>query len=108
VLSVWFGVSVAKVQPAELCWDGQCWALRALRPASSESTVGEVSVVVDLGIWMMLHFVPATSPRRARALWLPVQRRGIESQWHALRCAVYSPRPTPLADASRAGNAGLG
>ena len=25
-------------------------------------------------------------------LWLPVQRRrGLESQWHALRCAVYAP-----------------
>ena len=27
-----------------------------------------------------------------RVTWLPVQRRGLESQWHALRCAVYSAR----------------
>jgi hypothetical protein len=33
-------------------------------------------------------------PRR-RATWLPVQRRGIERQWHALRCSVHSPHAAP-------------
>ena len=45
--------------------------------------------------------------RAARATrWLPVQRRGLEAHWHALRCAVYcarrprrtAPAPTQPAD----------
>jgi hypothetical protein len=39
---------------------------------------------------MLLNFTPDAA---ARTSWLPVQRLGLETQWHALRCAVYSPRP---------------
>jgi hypothetical protein len=51
---------------------------------------GNVAVVIDLGPWMLLRFTADAPPRTT---WLPVQRRGLEAQWHALRCAVYSPRP---------------
>jgi hypothetical protein len=43
---------------------------------------------------MLLRFTPDAP---ARMTWLPVQRRGLEAQWHALRCAVYSPRPAARA-----------
>jgi hypothetical protein len=61
--------------------------------------VGELQVAIDLGAWMLLHFVPDVGHRACSVSWLPVQRRGLESQWHALRCAVYSPRPAAGVDA---------
>ena len=75
-------VSLWHVPAQSLRWDGRAWQL--------DAAAGELSVAIDLGPWMLLRFKPE---RRARASWLPVQRAGLETQWHALRCAVYSPRP---------------
>jgi hypothetical protein len=74
--------SLLRTPAVDLRWDGQAWHLDAVP--------GDLAVVIDLGPWMLLRFTPAVP---ARVTWLPVQRRGLEAQWHALRCAVYSPRP---------------
>ena len=42
---------------------------------------------------MLLQFRAHDRSHSPRMIWLPVQRRGLEPQWHGLRCAVYSPRP---------------
>ena len=99
-LLLWLGLSLARVPAAELSWDGQCWTLRPTTPTHTEPVAGEISVAVDLGPWLLLRFRPATSSRWRPPSWLPVQRVGIEPQWHALRCAVYSPRPPDAADRS--------
>jgi hypothetical protein len=74
--------SLWRVPVQSLCWDGQAWHL--------DSASGELTMKIDLGFWMLLHFRPVPT---GAARWLPVQRRGLEAQWHGLRCAVYSPRP---------------
>jgi hypothetical protein len=48
---------------------------------------GTLEVSMDLGAFVLLRLVE----RQRTIAWLPVQRRGVETQWHALRCAVYSP-----------------
>jgi hypothetical protein len=93
-----WGCSAAQVRAASLRWDGQLWRLGAPSSAGHEPRVGKLRVMLDLGPWMLLRFEPAESTWRTRAIWLPVQRRGLETQWHALRCAVYSPRPKPGTD----------
>ena len=50
---------------------------------------GALEVAIDLGAFLLLRIADG---RRTRA-WLPIQRRGLEADWHALRCAVYSPPP---------------
>ncbi len=75
-------VSLWRVPAQSLRWDGQAWQLDAIP--------GGLSVAIDLGPWMLLRFMPKAG---GRARWLPVQRCGLEAQWHALRCAVYAPRP---------------
>jgi hypothetical protein len=75
-------VSLWRVPAQSLRWDGQVWRLDAVP--------GELTVAVDIGPWMLLRFTPGAG---SRTRWLPVQRRGLEAQWHALRCAVYAPRP---------------
>ena len=88
----------ARVPPATLRWDGQHWHLGRAMSSDGAALAGELGVAIDLGPWMLLRFRPLAPGRRRTPTWLPVQRRGLEAQWHALRCAVYSPRPPPAAD----------
>ena len=99
-VSMGWAVSLLHVPAVGLRWDGQFWHLVAVVAMPDEATPGDLRVVIDLGPWMLLRFSAAEPARRWSAIWLPVQRRGLETQWHALRCAVYSPRPAPGADAA--------
>ncbi len=93
--------SLSSVRCTALRWNGQSWSIQRMRrnlAAAGEPLAGEIVVAIDLGLWMLLRFEPATRGARLRIVWLPVQRGGIEAQWHALRCALYSPRPAPNAE----------
>jgi len=78
-----------------LRWDGGLWQLA--RADGAVETPGDLAVVVDIGPWMLLRFDagPGVSP-----LWLSAHQSGVKPRWHALRCAVYSPRPAATPDAS--------
>ena len=103
------GLSLMRLPARRLSWDGQCWTLLDLTAGGTESVAGDVSVALDLGPWMLLRFRPVAgsawwqSMQSMHSTWLPVQRHGIGPQWHALRCAVYSPRAAKAADAPAAG-----
>ncbi len=88
--------SLVRTPAVDLRWDGRMWHLG---PPSGQPLSGDLSVALDLGSWMLLRFSPTAPEARPRTTWLPVQRRGLESQWHALRCAVHSPRPALAEDA---------
>ncbi len=87
------GASLLRAEAVSLRWDGHDWHFGSARAAGHEPQMGVLSVSVDLGSWMLLRFRPHGPGRWPRATWLPVQRSGLEPQWHTLRCAVYSPRP---------------
>lgn len=76
-----------------LKWDGVDWWLAAPVDAA-EPRVGKVAVALDLDRWLLLRFradgleVPAPGPRTR---WLALRRREHPAEWHALRCALYSP-----------------
>lgn len=93
------GRSLLRTPAAHLRWDGLGWHLG---PSSGEPVSGDLHAAIDLGPWMLLRFTAAAPAASRRAVWLPAQRRGLEAQWHALRCTVHSPRPAP-ADESPAG-----
>jgi hypothetical protein len=82
-----------------LRWDTQCWRLGRAENRGDEPWTGHLAVALDLGSWMLLKFIHDPDTGRRGAHWLPVQRRGLEAQWHALRCAVYSARPARGHDA---------
>jgi hypothetical protein len=79
--------------PVQLRWDSQGWYVT--EPSRGAEEVGplRLQLMLDAGDWLLLKFMPEVRPNPQSACWLPVQRRGIEEQWHSLRCAVYSPRP---------------
>ncbi len=81
--------AVARQRPVELRWDGQNWQLGI---GAADPLMGALGVALDLGHWMLLRFQPASA---WAPVWLPVQRRGLEASWHALRCAVYASQPAP-------------
>ena len=62
----------------------------------------DLAVAIDLGSFLLLTLSTSDGGRRSRR-WLPVQRRGLEQDWHALRCAVHAPPPAiagvPVAEA---------
>jgi hypothetical protein len=93
-LAAWaLALSLARVKAVQLRWDGAAWSLRRTGPSEAEGVAGELSVCMDLGFWMLLKFKTQSARRTWGVTWLPVQRRGLEPQWHAFRCAAYSPRP---------------
>ncbi len=79
-------LSLARVDPGVLaCRDG-AWTFVADGGAVRE---GALEVAIDLGAFLLLRL----GDRGRTSAWLPVQRLGLEGEWHALRCAVYSPPP---------------
>lgn len=82
-----------------LGWDGERWWLAP--EGEAEAQAGELAVALDLGAWILLRFRAAPNAAvRRRQVWLPLQRTGLEADWHALRCALYSPRPQASAPAA--------
>ncbi len=80
--------------PVSLRWDSQCWWIGSPDESAREQAVDRVEPVIDLSFWMLLRVRQRGSRPWAAVQWIPVQRRGLESQWHALRCAIYtSPAP---------------
>jgi hypothetical protein len=92
VLLVVAASSALRVAPVELHWDTRRWHLA--------NDPGNLTIALDLGPWMLLRFDhDARPPGAPRTAWLPVQRMGLEAQWHGLRCAVYCARPALGTDA---------
>jgi len=80
--------------PRYLRFDGQHWRLGTAPGADEQTRPGELAVVMDLGPWMLLRFdAPADGTHQRCRHWLALGRDELQTQWHALRCAVYSPRP---------------
>jgi hypothetical protein len=100
VAALGLGASLLRRKAVTLHWDGGRWHVGTAGSTGGEHRPGTLSATVDLGVWMLLRFrADSEGGSGAAVTWLPVQRRGMEPQWHALRCAVYSPRPVPDAGA---------
>jgi hypothetical protein len=84
--------SLVRVPVAALRWDGSCWTFRDLASAGAP-LAGELEVAVDFGSFVLLRFRCRDVVGRPSTRWIPVERRGLEREWHSFRCAVYSPRP---------------
>ncbi len=95
----WFAWRLAEVRPFALHWDGRCWFLSpSTAPfAAVDPVAGDVVVMIDLGSWLLLRFVAERRVGTVAPTWLPLQRRGLERSWHAVRCAVHAPPQAPAA-----------
>lgn len=82
--------SLWRLPAVRLRWDGQEWSV-APAAGTVPAIPGRLDVAVDLGSFLLLRFVPLGRSGPGAARWIPVGRAGLEREWHALRCAVYSP-----------------
>lgn len=92
LLAVAFGASALRLPARRLRWDSQRWWVGPADGAADERPLESLEVVLDLSSWMLLRLRPTGARRLAACLWLPVQRHGLEREWHALRCAVHASR----------------
>ncbi len=88
--AVGLAVSLWRVVPVTLAFDGSVWWVGSADRAGEAPTAGEVRLRIDLGAWMLLRFIPSSREAGARPRWVPVQFSPPQAQWHALRCAIYS------------------
>ncbi|MEP7301993.1 MAG: hypothetical protein ABI699_10730 [Caldimonas sp.] len=86
-------VSLLRRPALVLRWNGFEWSVQAAGPGAPPPASGQMEVALDLGSFLLLRFVAQAGANRAAPRWIPVGRRGLEREWHAFRCAVYSPRP---------------
>jgi hypothetical protein len=88
------GVGLCFVPQRTLRWDRQQWWVAS---GAGPEQAGELSLAIDLGGWLLLRFQPEPSVRdrraRRRPEWIALQRRGLEADWHVLRCTIYASRP---------------
>ncbi len=96
IMSTLLAVSLARVEPGTLASGEDGWTFTSRRGGVERVESGTLMVAVDLGSFFLLTLTRGDASRR----WLPVQRRGLEADWHALRCAVHAPKP--VADAAAA------
>jgi hypothetical protein len=64
---------------------------------ATESGPWRAQVALDWGSFMLLRLDSPEAPDRWRVRWLPVQQRGLQPEWHALRCALHSRQSNPAA-----------
>jgi hypothetical protein len=92
------GLSLAWQRIVVLRWDGQVWHSSHAAGAEECFNPGFLTVHVDLGSWMLVCWQPhqveanrikAPWMRSVAGQWLAIERRGLQGDWHALRCAVF-------------------
>ncbi len=103
VASAAMAASLMRAEPGTLASVEGAWTFTFCRDGVERIEAGALSVALDCGAFMLLTLARDDRPHRLALRWLPVQRRGLESSWHALRCAVYSPPPAASDRAAASG-----
>jgi hypothetical protein len=71
-----------------LRWDGQDWVLAA--GGAHPEQRGDAVLMLDLGPWMLVRFLPYASTGFGAATWLPLAVAGDLARWSALRGALWN------------------
>ena len=92
IATVALAASLWRQTVVRLHWDGLGWSVAPAAGVGTE-VPGRMELAIDLGSFLLLRFRPAGSSGPAAVRWIPVERAGLEHEWHAFRCAVHSPQP---------------
>jgi hypothetical protein len=96
-LALWAAATAAAAfwlwrRPAGTCertlrWDGQDWVLAPAVPGRPEQR-GDAELMLDLGPWMLVRFLPYAG--LGTATWLPLTAGLDLARWAALRGALWN------------------
>ncbi len=88
----WLARRRSRSSERTLRWDGQDWLL--VCPAGDRPDQrGDVALMLDLGPWMLVRFLPAAAGGGGPARWVPLRLAGDLARWAALRGALWNWRP---------------
>ena len=86
VAAVWLA-SKRAASERTLRWDGQDWVL-AGSPGRGPDQRGDAALMLDLGPWMLVRFLPCAG--LGAGTWLPLTVAGDLARWAALRGALWN------------------
>jgi hypothetical protein len=98
VAAFWFSHRNA-TRERTLRWDGQDWVLAGDASGRPDQR-GDAALMLDLGPWMLVRFLPTAAARSGVAhvgagTWLPLTLAGDLAGWAALRGALWNWRAGP-------------
>jgi hypothetical protein len=85
----WLASQRAAANERTLRWDGQDWVLAA-GPGGGPDRRGDAALMLDLGPWMLVRFLPHASTGVGAGIWLPLTAAGDLARWAALRGALWN------------------
>ena len=88
VVAVAFWLASVDRRERSLRWDGQEWVLAS---AGRPDQHGNASLMLDLGPWMLVRFLPHAGT--GAGSWLALSLAGDLARWTALRGALWNARP---------------
>ena len=87
VAAVWLHRRAAAAGERTLRWDGQDWVLKSDARGPAEQR-GDAELMLDLGPWMLVRFLPYAGV--GVATWLPLTAGLDLVRWAALRGALWN------------------
>jgi hypothetical protein len=89
VAAFWLARRASTAGERTLRWDGQDWVLAGEAPGRPDQR-GAATLMLDLGPWMLVRFLPLASSHLGAAIWLPLTVAGDLARWAALRGALWN------------------
>ncbi len=93
VAAFWLARRRSAAGERTLRWDGQDWVLAG--GAGGPDQRGDAALMLDLGPWMLVRFVPYASAGIGSGTWLPLTVGLDLARWAALRGALWNWRAGP-------------
>jgi hypothetical protein len=87
VAAVAFWLASTDRRVRTLRWDGQEWVLAS--PGRPDQR-GDAALMLDLGPWMLVRFLPYATGGAVAGSWLPLSLAGDLVRWSALRGALWN------------------
>ena len=90
-VAAWLSRKAGRAGERTLRWDGQDWVLPGT--AGDPEQRGTASLMLDLGPWMLVRFLPyAACAGAGGGTWLPLYMASDLARWATLRGALWSGR----------------
>ncbi len=89
VAGFWLAGRRAARRERTLRWDGQDWVLAGDAGGRPDQR-GDAALMLDLGPWMLVRFLPRAGTGFGAATWLPLTVSGDLARWAAFRGALWN------------------
>jgi hypothetical protein len=89
VAAFWLWHRASGAGERTLRWDGQDWVLAGDAMGRPEQR-GDAALMLDLGPWMLVRFLPYAAMGARSSVWLPLSVGLDVARWAALRGALWN------------------